>query len=123
MYKIIESLCKEKNIRISQLCNVLGISNSTFTELKSGRTQQLSAKNAAKVAGYFGVSIDYLMGETDQKKKPLADEDEELNELLEELKNRSEMRMLFKLAKGATKADVEQAVRIIEALRKPGSDD
>ena len=37
---------------------------------------------------------------------------------LEELKNRSEMRMLFSLAKGATKEDVMQAVKIIEALKK-----
>ena len=40
------------------------------------------------------------------------------NEYLEELKNRPEMRMLFSLAKGATKEDIEQAVKIIEALKK-----
>jgi hypothetical protein len=39
-------------------------------------------------------------------------------ELLTELRDRPEMRMLFKLAKGATREDVEQAVKIIEALRK-----
>ena len=39
-------------------------------------------------------------------------------EYLEELKNRSELRMLFSLTKGATKEDVEKAVRIIEALKK-----
>ena len=43
--------------------------------------------------------------------------DDELNEYLEELKNREDMRMLFSLAKGATKEDVMQAVKIIEALR------
>ena len=45
-------------------------------------------------------------------------EDEDLQEYLEELKNRSEMRMLFSLAKGATKEDVEKAVKIIEALKE-----
>ena len=34
------------------------------------------------------------------------------------IKNRSEMRMLFKLAKGATKEEVEKAVKIIEALKE-----
>ena len=38
--------------------------------------------------------------------------------LLKELRDRREMRMLFKLARGATKEEVEQAVKIIEALRK-----
>ena len=45
-------------------------------------------------------------------------DDIELQEYLEELKNRSELRMLFSLTKGATKEDVEKAVRIIEALKK-----
>ena len=65
------------------------------------------------LASIFGVSVDYLLG----KEKPSA-EDDELQGYLEELKNRPEMRMLFSLAKGATKEDVEQAVAIIEALRK-----
>ena len=47
-----------------------------------------------------------------------GDEYAEVIDLLTELRERSEMRMLFKLAKGATREDVEQAVKIIEALRK-----
>ena len=44
-------------------------------------------------------------------------EDSELWSYLEELKNRPEMRMLFKCAADATKEDVEKAVKIIEALQ------
>ena len=51
-----------------------------------------------------------------------VNDDPELTEYLEELKNRNEMRMLFKLAKNATKADVMRAVAIIEALRKEDND-
>ena len=70
----------------------------------------------SKIADYFGVSVDYLLGNTEQKEKPLVNEDEELTEYLDELKNRPEMKMLFSLAKGATKEDVEKAVKIIETL-------
>jgi len=45
-------------------------------------------------------------------------QDPELTAYLEELRTRPEMRMLFSVAKGASKADVEKAVAIIEALRK-----
>ena len=38
--------------------------------------------------------MDYLLG-NEQKEKPLVNNDEELTEYLEELKNRKEMRMLF----------------------------
>lgn len=51
------------------------------------------------------------------EKEPLVNDDQELNEYLEVLKTRPEMRMLFQLSKDATKEDVEAAVRIIEALR------
>ena len=44
--------------------------------------------------------------------------DAELAALLEDLRTRDDMRMLFKLAHDATPDDVKQAVKIIEALRK-----
>ena len=44
--------------------------------------------------------------------------DAELWAYLEELKTRPEMRMLFKCAADATKEDIVQAVKIIEALQK-----
>jgi len=99
------------------MCSDLSISNSFVSDLKTGRKKSINAETASKIANYFDVSVDYLLGKTEQK-KPLVNDDEELTEYLEELKNRSEMRMLFKLSKGATKAEVEQAVKIIEALRK-----
>ena len=39
----------------------------------------------------------------------------ELDEYLEQLRTRPEMRMFFSLAKGATKSEVEDAARIVEA--------
>ena len=65
------------------------------------------------IADIFNVDMNTL---TDSKVS--AELSSELQEYLEELKNRSEMRMLFSLAKGATKEDVMQAVKIIEALKK-----
>ena len=44
--------------------------------------------------------------------------DAELAALLEDLRSRPDMRMLFKLAHDATPEDVRQAVKIIEALRR-----
>ena len=47
---------------------------------------------------------------------PQTAADAELSELLETLRSRDDMRMLFKLAKDATPDDVRKAVKIIEAL-------
>ena len=42
--------------------------------------------------------------------------DDELEQLLTALRDREDMRLLFKLAKDATPDDVRRAVKIIEAL-------
>ena len=62
MYEIIESLCKEHGIKVATLSREAGISKSTLSELKMGRSHSLSAKNINKVASYFNVSIEYLLG-------------------------------------------------------------
>lgn len=109
------SLCKSQNISPIEVRRALGISQSTMASWKSrGLTPKY--ETLSKIADYFGVSVDYLLGNTEQKEKPLVNEDEELTEYLDELKNRPEMKMLFSLAKGATKEDVEKAVKIIETL-------
>ena len=47
-----------------------------------------------------------------------TEEEKEMDEYLTELKSRDEMKMLFSVAKGATKEDIERAVAIITALRE-----
>lgn len=116
-YERIARLCRERGISGGRMCGDLGISRSMLTDLKMGRKKTVGADTAAKIASYLGVSVDYLTGNSDEKKL-LVNNDEELTEYLEALKNRSEMRMLFNLAKNASKEDVERAVKIIEALRK-----
>lgn len=67
MYGIIESLCASKGIKPGKLCSELGISRGTIGDLKAGRTKKLSAENVAKIASYFGVSTDYLLGKTSSR--------------------------------------------------------
>ena len=70
MNTIIEELGQDQGIRPGKLCADLGISRGTLTDLHKGRTQRLSAKTMEKIAGYFGVSTDYLLGATETKKTP-----------------------------------------------------
>lgn len=116
MYNRFNELLKEHNVTAYQVGKATGISTSTLSEWKNGKYTPKMDK-VQKIADYFNVSVDYLLG--NEKTSPVdLTEDEELNIYLEELKNRKEMRMLFKLASGATKEDVEKAVAIIEALSR-----
>lgn len=117
LYNRIDVLCKNRNVSITVMCKEAGVSRASLSDLKMGRNQSLSADTLSKIAAYFCVTVDYLLGKEDQKEKLLVNGDEELTDYLEMLKTRPECRMLFQLTKNATKEDVEAAVRIIEALR------
>ena len=67
LYNLIESLCKEKGTNITAMCKAAKISRAPLTELKMGRSKTLSSATLSKIAAYFGVSVDYLLG---NKEKP-----------------------------------------------------
>ena len=69
LYKRLSSLCKESGITAYRMCKDTGIQPSIMTDLKMGRRQTVKAETAAKIAAYFGVSVDYLLG-NDKKNKP-----------------------------------------------------
>lgn len=109
-----------KNLSQTDLANACKISKQTLYKYENNIITNIPSDKIEAIANYLSISPAYLMGwETDNKDTDnKLTEDEELQEYLEELKNRSEMRMLFSLAKGATKEDVEKAVKIIEALKE-----
>lgn len=74
LYNLIESLCKTRGTNITTMCKTAGISRAPLTELKMGRTKTLSAATLSKIGAYFGVSVDYLLG-NEPKEKPVTDSD------------------------------------------------
>lgn len=116
-YDSINKRCEERGISVSKMLLDIGMSKSTATKWKDN-TYEPSNLAKKKIADYFGITVAELMSDSVSGNKKPATNDDELNVYLEELRTRPEMRMLFKLSKGATKEEVEQAVKIIEALRK-----
>ena len=66
LYLNIQALCQQNGIRPGRLCDELGISRGLMTDLKMGRKKSISAETAQKIAGYFGVSVGYLLGQGEQ---------------------------------------------------------
>ena len=75
MYSILQKLCAQKGITITEMCRAAGVPRSSVGNLATGSTQQLSAKNMQKLATYFNVSADYLLG---NEEKPAGQEEDEL---------------------------------------------
>ena len=65
LYENIQNLCQRDGIKPGRLCEQLGLSRGLITDLKMGRTKSLNAQTAQKIAGYFGVSVGYLLGQED----------------------------------------------------------
>jgi transcriptional regulator with XRE-family HTH domain len=61
MYSNFEKLLKIKGVTSFQVAKATGITPSTFTEWKKGSYVPKSDK-LQKIADYFDVTIDYLMG-------------------------------------------------------------
>ena len=66
-------LLEEKDVSGSKMSKDLGFSNAVFYQWKSHQ-QNPSADKVVKMADYFGVSVDYLLGKTDIKKAPAQNE-------------------------------------------------
>lgn len=103
----------ELSLSLQQLAERTGMSRSTLQRYETGGIRNLPVDKLRVLSDALQTTPEWLMGLPQS-----AEQDPELSDYLEELKNRSEMRMLFKLAKDATKEDVERAVKIIEALKK-----
>lgn len=119
------NLCEENNISKNQMLSNCGLKKSVVDNLKREKPSMPSAEKVAKIADYFNVSTDYLLGKTEVRNYEetarkcmlrTPEEEQELNEYLEQVHNDPNLRMMFKLTKGATKADVEKAVEIIKTL-------
>lgn len=104
LYDRIQSLCKSKGVSGSRMCLDLGLSKSTLSDIKSGRKKGVSTDTAKKIAGYFNVSVGYLLGEEEQKENPTVKDDgipEDLKELISLLKELPEdkRQMLLQVAR------------------------
>ena len=108
--EIVNPILEQRGIKRGAFCKAIGVSPNMYGNYRNGSVPSYAVIEATEKC--LGIRF------SDYEKSEETPNDEELNELLEELRNRENMRMLFKLAKYATPDDVRQAVKIIEALRK-----
>lgn len=132
MYEIFDELIKQKGLSAYKVAKDTGISQTTLSDWKRGRSIPKTDK-LQKIADYLGVTLDYLLG-NEQKEKPthnvqVRDEnnnivvlDDETRDLIDSLRTKPEMKMLFSVSKGATKEDIIKTIKIIEALKDKGEE-
>lgn len=102
-YEKIKALCEERGIRLSALAAGIGVRSSVFSELKSGRTKQLSVGTLTRIADYFAVPQSYLLDQTDTA-----------DALQEQLFQKR--KLLFDKSGRASAADLDRILKIVDAI-------
>lgn len=67
-FERIAELRKDKNLRQVDIANMLGMSQRNYSHIESGE-YDFTSRQLIILAKLFGVSIDYLIGLTDEKKQ------------------------------------------------------
>lgn len=67
-----QALCQERSISVYRACTDIGLNRSAVAKWKAGGKP--NGTTAGKLADYFCVSTDYLLGKSDQREPaPLTD--------------------------------------------------
>ncbi len=127
----LRTLRKNAGLTQKEISREFEVALSTVAMWESGNRHP-DLDTVRKIAGYFHVSVDNLVsdGELDgdrflpeesmaQRMTPKTRQmNEDIADIRELLRTRPEVKMLFSASKNASKADIERAVAIIEALKE-----
>lgn len=80
MLQRINKLIGNKRGAKKDLADFLGINQNAITGWLSGRISSYQ-KYAPQIAEFYGVSLDWLSGNSDKKEKPTTNKDDELTQL------------------------------------------
>lgn len=122
-YDRIFEIMKEKELTAYRVSKDTGISQASLADWRKGRSKPKIDK-LQKLSEYFGVSIQYLTGESDQIDDTQQMQapngyyvDKETAEYAEMLRTRPGAKLLFSAAKDISKDDLQKAVEYIEFLK------
>ena len=122
-YDRIFEIMKEKELTAYRVSKDTGISQASLADWRKGRSKPKIDK-LQKLSEYFGVSIQYLTGESDQIDDTQQIQapngyyvDKETATYAEMLRTRPGARLLFSAAKDISKDDLQKAVEYIEFLK------
>ncbi len=68
MYKRIRDLREDKDLNQSQVAKILGMSQTGYSKYETGEND-IPTGILIKLATFYGVSIDYLLGQTDNPER------------------------------------------------------
>ncbi|MGB9780652.1 helix-turn-helix domain-containing protein [Caldanaerobacter sp.] len=123
----IKDLRAEKGISQNELAKALGLTQQAISAYENG-LREPDLETLQKIADFFNVSIDYLLGRSDIRNPTdeiteAVEDDPELLEFWNELKQREDLKLLFKQTRKLSPKDIKQVIRIIKAIEEEESNE
>lgn len=69
MYRRLRELRDEKDLTQTEIVKMLGMSQTGYSKYETGEND-IPTDVLIKLANFYNTSIDYLLGQTDNKRKP-----------------------------------------------------
>lgn len=113
MYEIYCELRDKKGVRDADVAKATGITKSTFSDWKNGRSKPKGDK-LKKIADYFGVSVQYLETRENSERYYY---DVETREIAQEIFENKELRMLFDVSRKASPDHLIAYYNLIKAMQ------
>ncbi|CAK7069518.1 helix-turn-helix transcriptional regulator [Tissierella sp.] len=118
--EILRRLREEKGLSQKDLADYLKISRQAYNHYESGKREP-SYETLKSLSNYFEVSTDYLLGRTDIRNSAdriseALEDDEELSIFWDDMKERPELKILFKQTRELSPKAIQQVIRIIKAI-------
>ncbi|SKB35524.1 Transcriptional regulator, contains XRE-family HTH domain [Acetoanaerobium noterae] len=120
----LKMLRNEKQITQKELGSIINISERVIGYYESDDRFPKDDKVIIALSEYFNVSIDYLLGKSEIRNpyeshariKDSIEDDPELLEFWEVLKEREDLQLMFKQTKEMSPKDIRQIIKIIKAI-------
>ena len=116
MYERFLELMQKKGVKFADVAKATGIHPSTFSDWKKGKSKPKTDK-MQKIADYFGVSVDYLLGVQTSGQEGYYT-DPETAKLAQEIFENSELRALFDVSRLMEPEDLKAVYDIALALKR-----
>ena len=119
LYDRIEALRKNQHISQGKLEKELGFSNGSISKWKSSTP---TPERLQKLAGYFNVSVEYLLTGEENVEKETYYLNDETAKAAQEIFENKDLRVLFDAARDASPEDLKTTYNMLMALKRKERD-
>ncbi|ADL12195.1 helix-turn-helix domain-containing protein [Acetohalobium arabaticum] len=122
----LKQLRKEKGLTLEKLADEFDRSKTTFSNYENNHRKP-DIDLTIELAEYFNVSIDYLLGNTEEKRtadeiKEVISENQELFKLWEIISDRKDLQLLLQQVKNFDSKSINNFINIINIIKKEQQD-